>query len=659
MKFFKYSILAFAAVSMATTFTACSDDDDFTPGAAINGVCFEAEAPATLEVPKSGNEFAVTIVRSGVTAAATYPVSATSDAPAGVLTFPASVTFAEGATVADYVIGYDASLLEEPYNVTLTFGDGVTVSPYGQAKYEFSVIAGITYTPWKSYLTGKGTYTYIPFAQQFGLPADDPDLPIVARTNEEDANDMQFIIQGWGFASELQMNYNAKSGKLTVPLQPWTEGDEEGNLTQIELNVDGTPCPMWLMDLESWAVEYDPRYESSFAGASYYIEDEGTFVIGIAYLAEIDGTYAMLTGGYGQEFFQLNGFANAAVSMEYNGMFTDKMNKNFATFNVSVGAGASKAVIAASKTYRDNTLVSAVVNGTITGVDVEPGQNQTIYVPITEAGSYQAAIVSWKNGEPNQYALVSFNIKGFGGDAQDADWTSNGVGELTDGWITARYTFTYNDGSGQATFEDIPWEVMIEKSTKTAGLYRMVDPWSDPNSAPVQIDYNEDPQPAYVEIDCSNPNFVKIAPQYSGCSMTMPNEMKASKIDIGNYSFMVGEENSDGDIITEEMITNNGLNTILEDDIVYVPEGACLFGYNDNFGYSWRDKDGNYIGYGIIYLGDPDAKLGARQKAKRRAADLTAVARALNPCGVNLKPRKKGELSVLRELPANIFMISK
>lgn len=652
MKFFKYSILALAAVSMATTFTACSDDDDYTPGAAASGVFFEAEASAALEVSKTADSFSVTIARSGNTAAATYGIVAETDAPEGALTFPASVTFAEGAGTAQYVIAMDPELMEDTYTVTLSFADGVQVGPYGESTYSFTIKTAKAYDNWKAFATGTGSFDY---ALNFLFNGDDPGLPIFYRTNIDDPNDVQLWIQHLYLDQDFFMDLDLESGEITVPIQGLYE---DGELIQINSGA----YDMYVMDLYTYAINFEPTAMEQFKGASFYDSETGLFYLALAYAGQDTSdpdNWGLFQGSYGYEYFQMDGFTNANVDIAFDGSYIDKNGVASAMFTVSVGEAASKGLVGISKTLKGDKLAYAVAMGQVEGVETGIGEKLQVLVPVDGSGTYDAAIVSFVDDEPEMYMTISFRIQGLGGGDADADWTSNGVGELTDGWITARYTFTYNDGSGQATFEDIPWEVMIEKSTKTAGLYRMVDPWSDPNSAPVQIDYNEDPQPAYVEIDCSNPNFVKIAPQYSGCSMTMPGEMKASKIDVGDYSFMVGEENKDGDIITEEMITNNGLNTILEDDIVYVPEGACLFGYNDEFGYSWRDKDGNYIGYGVIYLGDPSTKVAKRQMAQKRAADLTAVARAFNPCGTKIQLMPAGHKAPLKVQPSLQFNFRK
>ena len=652
MKLFKYSLLAFAAVAVAAGFTACSDDDDFTPGAAVNGVCFEAEAPADIEVSKTATEFAVTLVRSGISDAANYGIVATTDAPEGTFTFPATVAFEAGAATADYVIGVEPALLDSTYTISLKFADGVSVSPYGLGEYSFTIKSAKAYTAWKPFATGTGCFNY---ALNFLFTGDDPELPIVYRENVDDANDVQLMIQHLYINQDILMEMDKAENEITIPAQPLYEDGEP-----IVVNVTNYgQVEMYVMDLYTYAVNFEPAAESQFKGASFYNEEEGCFYLAMAYVGRsIDdpSDWILLEGSYGYEFFQMDGFTNANVDIAYEGMYTDKSNNQFAMFTVSVGEAASKALVGASKTVKGDNLAYAIAAGSVEGVEVAPGENQAIQVPINGAGKYDAAIVSFIGDEPELYMVVSFTIKGVEGDTEDPDWKSHGVGEITDGWLSARYGWGQN---GEYTFEDVPWDVMIEQSKHNPNVYRMINPWSDPNSTAVLSGYNQDPQEANVEFDCSNPNFVIMDPQYSGCSMTFSGELRPAKIDVGNYSSIVGMTNNNGDVITEEMIINNGLNSTFEEDVVYVPTGACLFGYNGQFGYTWRDKNNNPVGFSYIYVGDPNAELGARQKAQQRAKDRAKIAQALNPCGFQVELLPEGYKVRSKSVPTLKFKYRK
>lgn len=638
MKFFKYSILALAAVSMATTFSACSDDDDFTPGAEVSGVYFGADEPATVEVSKNATSFDVTIGRTGTTAAATYAVTATVTntkvdkdgnplpVPEGLLSFPATVSFAEGASEAVYSVTVDPTKLTQEYEVSLKFGDGVTVSPYGKTDYNFTLVLAASFTEWKPFMTGTGNYIY---ALNFLFTGDDPGLPILYRTNLDNPNEVQLVIQHWATDMPLYINMDAETGICTVPLQPLIQKGEP-------ILINGGDYAMYVVDL------FTITGKEAYADASFFDEEEGKFYLALDYPGEdtaSPGDFYSFNGGSGYEYFQLDGFASASVELEYNGMFIDKASKQYATFTVSVGEAADKALVAVSNTLDEQSLVQAIVAGTVETVEVAPCKDATVQVPFTGAGKFNAAIVSWRDGEPNQYASTSFKVKGLDGGSEGDGWKSYGTGELTDGWITARYNFDGTDGSIY-TFADLPWDVQIERNTANTGLYRMVNAWSDPESLPVQTGINEDPEDAEVVIDCTNPSCVKIAPQYSGCSMAMSKGAAPSKIDIGDYSFLLGETLDDGTVVDEELLIQAGRASTLEDGIVYVPEGCCRFGFNGEFGYAWQDQNGVTFGYAVIYLGDPDAQLGTRQKAQQRAADKYAVANAMNPgrCNIRLLP---------------------
>ncbi len=141
MKFFKTSILATVAF-MGVAFTACSDDDDYTPAAPVDGVYFTSNCPSTVYVDPEETNFTVEVARSGETPAATYKLVV--DLPAETaakFTFPASVTFAAGQSKATFTVAcdIDAFDLYEVFPAKVSFEEGTAVNPWGYTVYDFNI----------------------------------------------------------------------------------------------------------------------------------------------------------------------------------------------------------------------------------------------------------------------------------------------------------------------------------------------------------------------------------------------------------------------------------------------------------------------------------------------------------------------------------------
>ena len=208
----------------------------------------------------------------------------------------------------------------------------------------------------------------------------------------------------------------------------------------------------------------------------------------------------------------------------------------------------------------------------------------------------------------------------------DDEWEAYTTGQFIDGWISARYTYTNNEDGSTVDYSELPSDVEIERNKENPFLFRMKNPWSSPESFAMQIGFNLAPENAYIVIDCSDPNFVIIDPQYSGCSITMSSASSdLTKIEIGNYAYMLGEELEDGSLVTKELLIEKGLNTTFKDGVVCVPKGACLFGYDGVFGYKWVNDKSEPIGMSLIYLGSPDndKQLKTRKYTEKLVATIS------------------------------------
>lgn len=172
---------------------------------------------------------------------------------------------------------------------------------------------------------------------------------------------------------------------------------------------------------------------------------------------------------------------------------------------------------------------------------------------------------NWQSEQPTIIILPS---------EQPAEqWKAAGQAMFTDGFVSPGYSM---DG------EAYSWKVDVEESTTTAGLYRLVNPYTTEGSP--LADMSADNAPAYVRIDASDPDIVVIEPQYSGFKAYSGDEL---------ISFYIGNDAgfyvASG--VTKEMLKGSdsmaGKLDKMVDGVITI--GTPLFGkdaYNE-FGYQW------------------------------------------------------------------------
>lgn len=143
MKNPKYLFLA-ALVATAGLFTACSSDDDFTPGPAAEGaqVYFSNEAATAYTISSDMTSVDVEVLRAESEEAVEVPVRATIDAAyAAAFTVPDFVLFEAGESKTKLTIAFDRAQLEDgaSYNIALALDDETMTTPYGAASLNLTL----------------------------------------------------------------------------------------------------------------------------------------------------------------------------------------------------------------------------------------------------------------------------------------------------------------------------------------------------------------------------------------------------------------------------------------------------------------------------------------------------------------------------------------
>ena len=160
-------------------------------------------------------------------------------------------------------------------------------------------------------------------------------------------------------------------------------------------------------------------------------------------------------------------------------------------------------------------------------------------------------------------------------------WKSAGKASFTDGFLSPGFS---------SNTDDYTWTVDVEESTTTAGLYRLVNPYSA-TGCPL-VSKNLDNTPAYVRIDASDPDIVVIQPQYTGFKAEHSNE--TINFYIGNDA---GIYVADGISKADLKASSSFASKIdkMENGVITIKKP--LFGKNatSEFGYEWTGADGQAI----------------------------------------------------------------
>ena len=523
--------------AVALTVASCSGEDNSVADDGALGVYFSNELSAQFEISPDANTLNDVFV-SRTNASEELTVSIITEQEDGsIYSIPTSVTFPAGEKTTPLPISYDPAQIEYGKYETITVKVIDPTTPWGISEYSFKI--GVTdwgeWQPWNEAGTADYYYSGVLFN------GDDPDLPFTYRQNVLNPNLYQFKLEHWGYDVDLIWNYDAATGIVSCPF----------TYTGYTHSTYG---PEYVFDYTYYTTVILGGPDDGVYG--YFDEEQGILACPVVY-------YDTEPWGAAYEYIYIDGYVRADYSAElsYTGIFTDASNQPFAVGTLTLGPDATGAKAVVVKASEDATAVAAAIAaGEIEAVDVEAGR---IEVPIAAdlTGLLQIVAVVIEEGEIKSVANANFEY--YGGGA--SPWVSLGTGYYVDDFIVP----TFNQ-----TPISYAYEVEVQESTSTPGLYRLVNAY-----APVAAAFGIPGGNTNIEIHAEDPQGVYFLEQSTGL------DFGYGDVTIVSFGGLYVEENG-FDLVKQ--VRPEWLGT-LEDGIITLPaiydqnfdeniQGYCFFG---------------------------------------------------------------------------------
>ncbi len=615
MKLFKYSLIA--ALALSGALCACDDDNDYAPGAPVAGdeVYFPITEDTTVDIPTDATSVDITVNRLRtcgpvvVNVVSTVTDSKGADA-SSIFTVPSEVAFKDGSETAELTVGVDFSKVvpDESYTVSLTL-EGNDTTPYGPAARTYTLV----YAPWTDweYVPGEiGVYTMTVLSSIKGSY----EVDVLTRKSLVNTNKVQYAVAGL-FTNGIDFVYSMDLSE-TVNI----DGEDYPAVTletyKSPLTNGESDEHFWWMDVREWIAEFwglgwdrvDAIMQLNNLPPSYFNTKTGLFSIDVAVVSddpELPGT----SGVYGvqYEYLQLPGYKSYNLEFEYTGNYVDPYNE------------IEYAIVNAYKSEDVNSYVYKLFGGQLVGDDLNAAvedikadedleavteSTTNLAFPLKDNGVYTLVAVGRDaEGEEvcKQAYTFEYNTVQGGGGAEK--WASLGYCEYTDGFVNSAYR-----GIGGET-----WDVEIQESVETPGLYRLVNPYKEWAEA-YEVDYAKGNH--YIVVNAQNPEHVYLDQTNIGLIVD-PADGEWIVWSLGGYYLEAGNSEAD--------IAKAGFFGTLEDGVITFPTASLLVGFeHDAKWYTANINNNNPTGgqnYGPgTFCIDMSSILSAPAKAKSISA---------------------------------------
>lgn len=575
MKFSKYSILAVAAA--AVTFTACSDDD-YTEGPKSAGAFFPGDSPTTITVALDDTSFSLPIDRTSTDAAATASLTVVDTA--GIFNVPSTVSFDADKLASSVVVTYDPEKLHMgvQYAINIKVVDG---SVYGLTDYTFVVTKeknwvvsptvgadGKAYGYGTYYFACLGNYEY-QYESTIKYDADDPAMKYVTIKNWGDT---------WFYDSEsgdesvdLVLYYDSSlhytSGSYTGQHPAWISYTYTGYNTA---NYGKT----YICDLYHFYLD-NVKDEETAAKAKYgygaYNPETGLFSFTYVIIAVPEYNVEALLGSETAEYFQLAGFPDYGLTVDFYGTLQTGDTGLQALYNISVAtdiksvryyltSGEKNVDLESAKEVTDDPDDSV---GQVATTSESPVQ---VSVNVTEPGTYTLVAVGYDSKGAAQIVTNYTSEISFGG----PQWRAIGTGMFADGFFGPYYA--------KDIYEKASWNVPIQQNRSNTSIYRLMNPWKQTGCP--WAEGNESETNYNVSIDCSD-GYVVMTPQVVSLANTYVGD---GTVRVANNEGWVLSSNPGATM--EQVITYMKKKKLeqstFEDGIITIPQPRYADGATNN-----------------------------------------------------------------------------
>lgn len=509
---FKYSALSLAAIAM----WGCTKDVDYDPASAMTNaqVYFASNAASSFDLNEDQNSVTVDVSRVNTTGALTIDVTASAVVANGdkydetdIFTVPATATFAEGAESAPITITFDFNEIkpETDYIVTLDIA-GESLTPYGKSQQEVT----IKYAPWSAWekMAGEAIFTS-------GLYGEPYTNPIEERHSLLNKDLVQYNIPEF-FVKEGStiVNLNLSNNMVTVPVQG----------TGVQGNWDAsTKVEIKMCDTYTFYTEVAKGNPEDYKDKSYFNPETGLMTINVVYFAINGNQIGRFSDITNIDYLQLPGYPDYNIVMSNAGTYISEAGQEFTILNVVKGSDVASYAITLVPEELNETAIQEEVDAIVANTEtVLYNENREFKFPVSNEGYYTCIAVAYgADGEPAGHSSYIFY-----NEINGVDWN--------EGWTTVTKSAVFYDVffAGLLYNKPYDWEVEVQQSDATPGVYRIVKPYANNiYDEPVERGHY------YVMIDARDPNAVSVLPSVTSLGYAVLSAAPGKLVDGKRFVF--------------------------------------------------------------------------------------------------------------------------
>ncbi len=421
-----------------------------------------------------------------------------------------------------------------------------------------------------------GTSTVTFPSEEFIYTGTATDVPTFIRTDENDATHLQYRFDGL-------LSTNTVADVLPEPLYVDVYGDEvtvySQQLPPISLGEYDAYYPgpfaicdfAVLYDMESYRMlnQYTPNPMSMTLNLCFYDESQGEFE-GLIFMGEVEIKLNV------KQTFSIPSSCVIGGDM---GMGLLKVEADEEVWGISYAIVKGDGNIINFETYDYDTIIDRIINKDENLMIMNWMAGDIMAVPMDGPGVYTLGAVAYSE---NDEILSSATCTVYNMPNESWNWTSLGQATVSEDFL--REVFTMNlDNAGIAHDGPAEYEVEIQESNTTPGLYRLVNMYGPSHPYAAIFEYLNE-FPVYTYIDCSSPELCYIYNMPTGFIVKGDT---SGEISLGCEPSVYFDEGFPFDMIAEEM--PEAFGNLKDGTITFTPSQIYLSVpvYKEYFGYDW------------------------------------------------------------------------